>query len=117
MLFNVDLTPRFVQEKIITYDDLDKFITFNTSRRKSEFVLSKIQSALQVGLAAPFHKMLEIMKNFGNGGVQEFSTKIEQKISEQNEGLLYLTVLNYTMTYYVCAYLYMYMSFCNQTWL
>ena len=89
MLFIVDLTPYFVQEKIITYDHQDELGAFTTAQKKSEFVLLKMQSALQVGLAAPFHKMLEIMKNFGNGAVQEFATKIEQKISEQqNEGLL-----------------------------
>ena len=78
-----------MQEKIISYGHLDELRAFTTARRKSEFVLSKICSALQVGLAGSFHKMLEIMKNFGNGAVQEFATKIEQKISEQqNEGLL-----------------------------
>ena len=117
MLFNSDLESHFVQERIITMDDLNNLEAITATNKKSQFVLSKVHSALKVGFPAPFYKILKIMKNFGNGAVQEFSTKIDKKISEQNEGLLYLTELNYTMTYHVCTYLYMYMSFYNQTWL
>ena len=94
MLFNTNLSAYFVQEGIITQDDLDVLANIKPKSEKSEFVLSKLHSALQVGLTASFYKILKIMKNYGDCSVKEFSTNIEQELSKKNKGLLYSYIAN-----------------------
>ena len=52
-------------------------------------VLPKITSALEAGITDSFHKMLGIMKSYGNHDAQQLSIAIEHEIagSKNDQGL------------------------------
>ena len=97
MLFNTNLTPHLIQEGVIVPMDQEELSTLS-STKKAENVLLKVSAALESGLTESFHKILNLMKSYGNRDAQQLSTAIENEVStgsQSNTGLCYCYKLIY----------------------
>ena len=90
MLFNTNITPHLVQEKIIDLEHQQKISAAVTNIEKARIVLQIVSAALENGYTNSFYKILEIMKNHGNSDTKELSTDIECGIKGK-EGMIKYT--------------------------
>ena len=77
MLFNTNITPYLVQDRIIDSEHHQKISAAVTNIEKAGIVLPIVSSALKNGYTDSFYKILKVMKNHGNGATQELSDNIE----------------------------------------
>ena len=90
MLFNTNIAPHLVQEKIIDSEDEQKINAAVTKIQKARIVLPIVSSALKNGYTNSFYKMLKIMKNHGNDDTKQLCADIECAITELDgkEGMI-----------------------------
>ena len=79
-----NLLPFFVQEKIISTNDLEEVNSAVTTTKKVEKLLSHISGPLTAGDTKGFHKMLAIMKEHGNRSTKDLAVKMSVQITSSN---------------------------------
>ena len=80
-LTDVDnLLPYFVQENIITANDMQQFNAITSKPQKVQRLLSHISGPLQAGDTKGFYTMLTIMKEHGVQGTKDLAENITGKI-------------------------------------
>ena len=80
-----NLLPYFVQEGIISIDDLEKIHEANTMREKVQKLLLHITGPLEAGYATGFHKMLTIMVDHGNQSTKDLAVKMKSEITSSRK--------------------------------
>ena len=92
ILTNVDsLLPYFVQEKIISTNDVEEINAITTVPKKVEKLLSHISGPLTAGDVKGFHTMLTIIKQHGNQSTKDLAKRMSHELTltinkTENEG-------------------------------
>ena len=87
-LTDVDhLLRYFVQNSIITTDDVEEINVLATTSKKVEKLLSHISGPLKAGDAKGFHTMLTIMKDHGNQSTKDLAVKMSLEVTSANNKL------------------------------
>ena len=83
-LTDVDnLLPRFVQEKVMTTNDLEEISTIipSTKKHKVEKLLTHISGPLRAGNTKVFNIMLRIMEEYGHQATKQLADQIRKSLS------------------------------------
>ena len=84
-LTNIDhLLRYFVQDNIITVNNVEEINAITTTPKKVEKLLSHIYGPLEVGDAKGFHTMLTIMKEHGNQSTKDLAVKMSCEMNLTN---------------------------------
>ena len=76
-----NLLPYFVQENIISTNDLEEFNAITTTHNKIEKLLLRISGPLTAGDAEGFHALLTIMKNYGDQSTKGLAKRINREVT------------------------------------
>ena len=85
-IIDVDgLLPHFVQEHVITTDDLDEINAAYPSTKKSRMqkLLTYISGPLKSGNTQGFYAMLRIMEEYGNQATQQLAEQIKSATDDK----------------------------------
>ena len=77
-----ELLEYFVQEKILTYLQLQEICDCTSSFQKITILLSTISESLKAGDCKEFYVMLKIMKTYGAGDTQLLADQIIAKVDK-----------------------------------
>ena len=81
-LTDVDhLLPYFVQDSIISTNDVQEINAITTKPKKVEKLLSHISGPLTAGDTKGFHTMLTIMKEHGNWSTHDLAVKMSSEVT------------------------------------
>ena len=82
ILTNVNyLLPYFVQEKIISTNDVEEINATTTISKKVEKLLSHISGPLTVGDAKGFYTMLTILKQHSNQSTKDLAERMSHELT------------------------------------
>ena len=87
-LTDVDkLLPQFVQEKLITANDLEEIITIFpiTRKRKVQKLLKHISGPLRAGNTEVFYIFLRIMEEYGHQATKQLADQIRKSLIDHTE--------------------------------
>ena len=74
------LLPKFVEENIITQDQLNDIQSMSAAWKRGHAILVIVSGAVNSGQNKGFLSMLRIMKNFGKCDTQLFAKQIEREL-------------------------------------
>lgn len=77
----VNLLPKFISRKIVTFRDQDKILAGETNEDKRNRFLQHITNQLSSGSTESFYKFLEILSKHG-GPYSYLASDIEKRIDE-----------------------------------
>jgi len=81
LLFQENLAPHLISEKIILPSVEEELNSATTSVKKAQIVLLKVFLSLQSGFTESFHKLLKVMKTYGSNDLQKLTSMIESEVT------------------------------------
>ena len=112
-LTDVDnLLPHFVQEGVITNNDLEEIsaIVPSTKKQKVQKLMIHASGPLKAGNTEVFYIMLRIMEEHGHHATRHLADKIRQSLSETMHNCKWLAIANSISTW-LCSYVAVLCSF------
>ena len=80
-----DLLPHFVQDSIISTNDVQEINAITTKPKKVEKLLLHISGPLTAGDTKGFHTMLTIMKAHGSQSTHDLAIKMSSSVISKTE--------------------------------
>ena len=76
------LTPHFVKDKIISFDEEETIMQTVGRSEAARMVLRKIGSSLEAHLTISFDKLLSIMEQYGGASCMELVSEMRQDLPQ-----------------------------------
>ena len=79
LLFQTNLTPHLVTEGVLVPLDVGDISSAATAAKKAELVLLKIAGSLDAHFPNSFHKLIKVMKTYGNDDLKQLAIIMENE--------------------------------------
>ena len=93
------LSPHFVTENIISPAEEREICSVPSPIKAAGLLLSKVSLALNAGITKDFHKLLDIIEQYGNIDSKTVTTTIRKKLKCKSKGINAYTV-SYIVVYH-----------------
>ena len=84
------LSPHFVAQNIISQAEQMEIFGVLSPIKAAGLLLSKISSALSIGITEGFYKFLDITEKFGNIDSKAVTSAIRKKLKSKDKGTLHI---------------------------
>lgn len=71
-----NIMPNLITERVVTFKENEQI----QIGHEAEFILTKIQKSLRVGITKSFYSLLDVMEQYGNDDVKELVTDIKRAL-------------------------------------